>query len=356
MNYKNIIQEDLDSLIESYNFDFFDNQTFFITGATGLIGFSIIMALLKLNNNTAKKIKIYALVRDVEKAKNLYYGFDNDINFIASDIRTVNLNNYKFDYIIHAASQTSSQKFVLEPVETIEIAIKGTVNLLEYSKTHEVKGFIYLSSMEVYGNPTSDDKVFEDSSTTLNTMNVRSSYPESKRMCENLCKSYAYEYGVPAKVIRLTQTFGPGVKYNDKRVFAEFARCAIENKNIILKTKGETKRSYLYTFDAVAAIFIILEKGKIGEAYNAANESTYCSIFDMANLVSKKISNNKIKIIIDENDDISKFGYANTLKINLETNKLRSLGWSAKYCLEDMFIRMIEDMQNSKIIQGNESN
>mgnify|MGYP000567975981 FL=1 len=50
--------------------------------------------------------------------------------------------------------------------------------------------------------------------------------------------------GVPVKIVRLSQTFGPGVSYEDGRVFAQFARAAIENKNIVLKTKGETYRNY----------------------------------------------------------------------------------------------------------------
>ena len=76
---------------------------------------------------------------------------------------------------------------------------------------------------------------------------------------------------MPTRIVRLTQTFGTGVSYNDGRVFAEFARCVIEQRDIILKTKGETKRSYLYTADAVTAILTVLLNGETGAAYNAAN-------------------------------------------------------------------------------------
>ena len=89
--------------------------------------------------------------------------------------------------------------------------------------------------MEVYGAPSEESKITESSPSELDTMSVRSCYPESKRICECLCASYASQYGVPAKVVRLTQTFGHGVEYSDKRVFAEFARSVIEKKNIVLK-------------------------------------------------------------------------------------------------------------------------
>ena len=76
-------------------------------------------------------------------------------------------------------------------------------------------------------------------------MQVRSCYPESKRMCENLCVSYASEYGIPINVLRLTQTFGPGVSYYDGRVFAEFARCVIENKKYYIKNKGQITKDVI---------------------------------------------------------------------------------------------------------------
>jgi nucleoside-diphosphate-sugar epimerase len=194
--------------------------------------------------------------------------------------------------------------------------------------------------MEVYGAPETDDKIFESSGTDLDTMSVRSSYPESKRMCESLCASYASQYGVPAKVLRLTQTFGPGVRYDDGRVFAEFARCAIEKRDIVLHTKGETCRSYLYTADAASAILTVLAFGAVGEAYNAANEATYCSIYEMAQMVANECASGDITVRI-ELEDTSKFGYAPVLHMNLDTFKLRSLGWEAAVGLKDQFDRMI---------------
>ena len=161
--------------------------------------------------------------------------------------------------------------------------------------------------------------------------------------CETLCAAYACQFQVPAKVIRLTQTLGPGVQYNDGRVFADFSRCAIENRDIVLHTKGETKRSYLYTLDAASAILTVLTKGKSAEAYNAANEDTYCSIYEMAQLVAQKIAQGKIQVKVEETD-ISSFGYAKTLHMNLDTTKLKELGWQAKTNLSEMFSKTIESM------------
>lgn len=315
-----------------------------ITGATGLIGKAIVNMFLSYNKQSSQKILIVLYVRNLKKARDLF-GSQQEITYIEGDIRTPLPDNIKVDYVIHAASQTSSKAFVQTPVEVALTAILGTKNMLEFSRNSGVQGFVYLSSMEVYGTPRTDEKIFESMGTNLDTMEVRSSYPESKRICESLCCSYAAEYKVPSKVIRLTQTFGPGVMYDDARVFAEFARCAIEGKDILLHTKGETKRSYLYVQDAVTAILTVLLKGAVSEAYNAANEETYCSIFEMAEMVARLNPHKPIDVEIKE-ESTGVHGYAPTLHMNLDTTKLNRLGWTAKIGLMEMFENMIDYMKN----------
>ena len=179
-------------------------------------------------------------------------------------------------------------------------------------------------------------------------MKVRSCYPESKRMCDNICISYMSEYRLPIAVLRLTQTFGEGVEYNDRRIFAEFARCVIENRNIILKTKGETKRSYLYLQDAVNAIFLIIYNSGYGESYNIANEETYCSIYEMAQLVAQKIAKGSISVKIEE-ENIEKLGFAPVLNMNLDTKKIRDMGWKPTVNLEEAYRIMIAYMKKHNL-------
>lgn len=336
-----------DEILDACNLDLgmLEGKTVLITGATGLIGFNLVSVLMFLNCD----VEVVAVVRNLEKADWIFKNVcRNKLRFVVGDVRYPIDVDGPVDYIIHAASQTSSRSFVCEPVETILTSVQGTRNLLELAKIKNVSSFVYLSSMEVYGTPTTDEKISEEHDTNLDTMSVRSSYPESKRMSEALCRAYCEEYGVPIKVLRLTQTFGPGVAYTDGRVFAEFARCAIEKRDIILHTKGETKRNYLYTLDAVSAILTVLLNGVNGEAYNAANEETYCSILEMAQMVASKCVENSIKVIIDI-DDGNKFGYAPTLRMNLDSSKLKNLGWTPKVGLEDMFHSLINDMGRNKI-------
>lgn len=338
--------EDLKSIIDDKNIDWklLSNKNIYITGATGLIGRNLVNAILYANMNLEINCTIYAHVRNIEKARMLFESQASDkLKFIVGDIQDEINCDEKIDYIIHAASQTASKKFIEDPVSTIDIAINGTRNVLNLAKKNNVDSFVYLSTMEVYGRPQTDEKIDEKHSTDLNTMDVRNCYPISKRMCENLCACY----NVNSKVIRLTQTFGPGVEYNDGRVFAEFARCAIENRDIVLHTTGETKRSYLYTADAIRAIFTILLKGKNNEIYNVANEETYCSILEMANLVKDKCTDGKINVNI-EIEDINKFGYIPKLCMNLDTTKIQELGWKPKVNLENIYKKLISSLRRSE--------
>lgn len=318
-----------------------------ITGATGLIGSFFIKSLIELNDTQNAGIKINAVVRNEAKAKAL---FGDKVNLVVSDIVDITSLPFEVDYIFHGASITSSKDMVEKPVETIDIAIKGTENMLKIAKDMQsLKAFVYMSSLEVYGVTSPDIKIITESDYGyIDQLNVRSSYSLGKRMVECLCASYASEYNVPVKIVRLTQTFGPGVAYNDGRVFADFARCVIEGRNIILHTKGETVRNYCYLSDAVTALMTVAVKGEVSEAYNIANEDSDISIYDMAKMLCTFVPEKGIDVVIEDNGNAAKMGYNPTIKIKLGTAKLRALGWEAKVGLEDMFKNLIEDMTYNK--------
>ena len=312
------------------------NKMILITGATGLIGYTLVNALLYANKERALNLKVLALVRDKDRATERFKAHIDDasLSLIHGCVEELPRIGQAVDYIVHGASQTASKAFVLQPVETIMTALKGTANLLELAKEKAVSGMVYLSSMEVYGHPKKGHKVTENEIGALTPLNVRNSYPISKIQCENLCYAYAKEYGMPVMTVRLTQTFGPGVNYNDGRVLAEFAKCVAEKRDIVLKTKGKTAHSYLYTADAVTAILTVLLKGAAGQAYNAANENTYCSIAEMAEKVAAQ---GGIKVRYEIEDE-TKNGYPKPSYIELDTSLLQQLGWRwKKICLTEMF-------------------
>lgn len=340
-----IFREDVEKAIEDNNIPWVQlkNTDILITGATGLIGSTLASVFINANFKYNLKCKLHLLVRNVEKAKKIFgEDIQNTVDLIEGSVEKPDVDLENIDYIIHTASQTASKAFIEYPVETMTTNILGTRNLLELAKKKKVKAFVYLSTMEVYGCPKDDRKINEEYECRIKPAEIRNSYPLSKLACENLCCDYYAEYGVPTVIIRLTQTFGPGVQYHDGRVFAEFARCVIEERDIVLKTKGETKRNYLYTMDAVRAILTAMLKGqKNGAVYNAANEDTYCSIAEMAETALKCSKNRKLKVKYQLTANIEALGYAPTLHMNLDISKLTLLGWRAEVKLKNMYERLI---------------
>lgn len=344
--------QDLEELAQTdyIPWDKLENTTVLVTGATGLIGYNLVCGLAYADIKKSLNINIIALVRDTSRAVEKYAALLKEykaLSFIEGSVEDLPIIEGKLDFIIHGASPTASLYFIQHPVETIKTAVCGTMNLLELAVTKSVKGFVYLSSMEIYGAPKTEDVLTEKDLGYMDPLNVRNCYPESKRLCESLCASYAQEYNLPVMSVRLAQTFGLGVDKDDKRVFAEFARCAMKGEDIVLLTDGKSKRCYLYTMDAVSAILTVLLKGEAGQTYNAGNPETYCSIREMAELVVKRISNKPIMFKMSENSEKCK-KFSPPHFYNLSIQEIEKLGWKQDKGLEEMYQRMVDGFNNEK--------
>ncbi len=305
-----------------------ENKSILVTGATGLIGFTLIHALLYANERRNLHLKILALTRDDQYALDRFRHLDqpeDTLCFVRGSVRQLPPLPFVPDYFVLGASKTASTDFVRSPVETIETNVMGTQSLLQLAKEENVSGVVFLSSMEVYGYPQRGHKVTEDEIGAFSPLDLRNSYPLSKQLSESLCVAYAREYCVPAVILRLTQTYGPGMQYNDHRLFAQLLSCVEKKKDIVLHTKGETEHSYLYAADAVTAILTVLLKGTPGQAYNAADERTYCSIAELAQKVAKV---GEIGVQYEPLDEKTT-GYPKTVYMDLDTTKLKELGWRA---------------------------
>lgn len=313
------------------------SKTFLITGSTGLIGSTLCHCLNELNRQHELKIRIFCPVRSIEKFNSIY-GNNRNIVAITEDLQSFLWKKSEhIDYIIHCASPTGSNYMASNPVETYTYIVESTLLILKYAYNKAIESMVYVSSLEYYGQFSTNEIITEDKIGYVDPSSPRSSYPLGKRSAEFACVSYAKEYGVPVKIARLTQTFGAGISKSENRVFAQFAKAAIKGNDIVLRSSGKSSKPYCYTTDAVNGILTLLLKGNNGEAYNVSNDETYISINNMAYLVKDNF-NNKINIIhdIDLNSN-----YAPDTLLNLTSKKLQNLGWKPKYNLLEMYKRLI---------------
>ncbi len=311
------------------------NKSVLITGATGLVGQTLVRCINGLNCGA----KILCPARNLVKANQLFGDILNQITVIECDLAVwLRSLDTPVDYIIHCASPTDGLFMKQHPVETFDFIYDTTKSLLDYSCRNRVSSMVFISSVEYYGQILDEVEIDESYQGYADVDNPRNSYPIGKRAAEFLCKAYFSEYGVPVKCARLTQTFGAGVSLTDNRVFAQFTKSIMNSCDIVLHTDGTSAKQYCYITDTVSAILYIMLTGKNGMSYNVANPDTYISIRDLAcHLIKEFNPNVELRFDIKENNN-----YASVTKLKLNTDQIYQLGWRPQYGLTEMFKRLLE--------------
>ena len=313
--------QDIRSLFETgLDLSTLNDSRILVTGATGLIGSCLVDVLL---TNPHRNYQVYALGRNEERARQRFnnYWETADFHFIRHDISLPLDSDIRFDYIIHAASNASPNFFKEKPVEVIKSNIIGVENLMEHGIPHGMKRMLFVSSGEIYGE--GDGREFtEADSGYVNCATPRACYPSSKRAAETLCVAYAAEYGADVVIARPCHTYGPYFTESDNRVYAQFIRNLLDGKDIVMKSRGEQYRSWLYVVDAAHALLTILTKGAKGEAYNVADEQSNITIRALAELLAGAEDRQVVFDIDDANGNTTPITRA-----TFSTEKLAQLGW-----------------------------
>lgn len=243
-----------------------EGKTILISGGSGFIGSYINVVLYLLNKKVfSKKCRVISIDNYITgQRKNFLIDIkDKNFTFLHSDVRIPFITKEKIDYIIHAAGLASPYYYMKYPLETIESAVMGAKNLLEVARNSKVKGFLFFSSSEIYGNPESDSIPTSEAYTgRVSSIGPRACYDESKRLAETLCIIYHEQYDVPTKIIRPFNIYGPGMKHTDYRVIPNFIYHGLKGKNLPVHDKGVQTRTFCYITDALSGIFKVLVKGK----------------------------------------------------------------------------------------------
>ena len=319
-----IVLSEFERYSKYINHNLFKNKTFLITGAKGFLASSTIRFLLYLNNTYNLNLFIYATTRNPNNIPD--YALNNQaIKYISFD--TFEEYNYtnNIDYIIHTATPTSRLEFINKPLETFDIINNGTRRILEFSKNHNIKSLLYLSSVEIYGSPKTDKLVEEADYFALDPNDLRNCYPLGKKVAEYLCNTYYKQFNLPVNIVRPSSVQGLFQPYTEDRIFNQILRCIIEQKDFVFKTKGETAKTLIYTMDAVIGMLTILLSDKHGETYNLTDNKTFFKMRDIVQMIFDHF-NTGLQVKFELEDD-TKTGYIAPLSYNLSTEKLEALGW-----------------------------
>ena len=318
MNYlqNKMYRADVEKTIAQVNkFDYFREKRILILGSTGLIGSYLTDCLLWANDVLDMKIDIYVVSR---KRKNLEerFGKENQyLHFVEGSVEEIT-PNVSIDIIVHAASNAHPKAFREQPVETMRANLQGTYQICELARKNPGCRVLYVSSGEVQEE--------------IDHLSARACYPMSKKAAETLCLCYFVEYDVNVVVARPCHTFGPNVTKADNRATAQFISCAVADEDIVLKSSGQQRRSWIYVGDCVSGLLMLLANGQAGQVYGVASDEIY-SVRQFAELCAA--SANK-KVVYHEASEREKEEASPIKQQIIDNTELKKIGWRPVFSIE----------------------
>ncbi len=371
-----IYQKDLETVCAlDLSWEDLRGRRILISGATGMIGSTLIDVLMLLNRKINLECTVIALGRNEKKAEDRFFEYRESRNFcfvrcdindrqnlksaLETALEAADLNNsvpdpgHTFgnsrsaavDYVFHAASNTHPVAYANDPIGTVVTNIIGLDNLLHFASEHGCGRFLFASSNEIYGENRGDAELFDEKYCgyiDCNTM--RAGYPESKRAGEALCQAYIRQKGLDVVIPRFTRSFGPSLLDSDTKALSQFLRKGVAREDIVLKSKGNQYYSYTYVCDAVSGLLYCLLKGSCGEAYNIADVSCDITLKDLAQLIADYVGR---KVVFELPDEVESAGYSKATTARLDSTKLQGLGWRVQFDLETALAHTIRVLRET---------
>lgn len=290
-----LLRRDLDYICGNLRDEFgrMAGKRLLITGGAGFLGYYLVQAALHFNRYRSPDQPIHVTVWDsfirgrpawlstLEGTAHLVVAQQDLIEPLAQPMPD-------FQWIIHAAGIASPPFYRKYPLKTIDANINGLRNLLEYSvaqadRGKPVEGFLFYSSSEIYGDPTPEwIPTPEHFRGLVSCTGPRACYDESKRFGETLCVVFAQQHGVPTKIARPFNNYGPGLKITDKRVIPDFAREIFAGRDLVMYSDGKPTRTFCYSADSITGYYKVLVRGHRGEPYNVGIEKPEISMAELA--------------------------------------------------------------------------
>ena len=260
-----------------------------ITGGSGFIGSNLCRKLA--DNNKILCLDNY-FSSDISNISDIYN--KSNFSFYEKDINDKIEINEKIDLIYNLACPASPVHYQSNPVKTIQTNVVGSINLLELAKKNNCK-ILQSSTSEIYGDPEQHPQS-ESYWGNVNPIGIRSCYDEGKRCAETLFFEYHRIHDLNIKVVRIFNTYGPGMKMNDGRVVSNFIIQALKNQDITVYGDGSQSRSLCFIDDLVEGLIKMMnsEKQIVGPINLGSNNEI--TVLDLAQKIIN-LSNSKSKII-----------------------------------------------------------
>jgi len=312
-------------------------QSVLVTGGAGFIGSCLCGYLIE------KGCKVICLDNLLTGSKkNIEHLLVNpNFEFIGADVvKPIDqLTNRLINYIFHLASPASPIDYQNYPEETLLTNSTGTLNILELAKKTGARVLI-ASTSEIYGDPFEHPQK-ETYFGNVNTFGPRSCYDESKRFAETATYVYLHKHNLDARIVRIFNTYGPGMKKDDGRVVSNFINKALKDSPLKVDGDGSQTRSFCYVSDMVSGIYKAMFSGKTkGEIFNLGNPDEY---------TVKELAEKIIKLTRSE----SKIKYNGTFRQDDPmrrqpdiTKAKKFLGWEPKISLDEGLQKTIDFYKN----------
>lgn len=260
-----------------------------ITGGAGFLGSHLSRRLLK----DGHKVVCVDNFITSPKAKNIKDLLKNPkFKLIKHDITKPLYIDGKIDWVMHFASPASPKDYLQHPIKTIKVGTLGTHNCLGIAKAKKAKFFL-ASTSEVYGDPEISPQP-EEYWGNVNCIGERSCYDESKRAAEAMTFAYVRQHKLDVRVVRIFNTYGPCMRFDDGRVISNFIYQALTGKDLTVYGKGSYTRSFCYVDDLINGITKFMKVNYPGPL-NLGSIYEF-SVLELARKVIA-LSNSKSKII-----------------------------------------------------------
>jgi len=295
---KQLVREDIKTIVDKLGDEVlkFEGKTILLSGGSGFLGKYFVLVFTYLNDNVFEKpCKVISVDNFITGSHHPHFNTRGreDVLQVWADVSQPLPVREDIHYILHAAGVASPVYYKKYPLETIESAVSGVKNLLELArKNSELEGFIFFSSSEIYGDP--DPSAVPTPETYhgyVSSVGPRACYDESKRLGETISTIYNEQFGLPTKIVRPFNVFGPGMGHADRRVLPMFAYKALNKEVIPVHGDGQQTRTFCYITDAIEGFLRVLLLGRPGESYNIGNDENEISMRNLAKLFTEIESN-----------------------------------------------------------------